>query len=161
MRITARTRSIVVPVFAAMAISAACSGNTSHTSRSQVPEGGEIHSELLVSEADTYSVAVEAVVSASPNAREKAWSYLSTPIADQPLRVRVKITSEAGDVVFTEEAVDPKISSWTAQQLYLEIGRVGLSPGTYRVNARQTGKVLNTNPSFKASIVVVPAYQGK
>ena len=126
-----------------------------------VPEGGQIHSELSISEVDTYSVAVEAVVSASPNAREQAWNYLSTPIANQPLRVRVEIISDAGVVVFTEEVVDPKLSSWTDKQLYLEIGRVELSPGTYRINAEQAGKVLSTNPSFKASIVVVPAYQGK
>ena len=139
----------------------ACSRGNTQMFHYPIPQNGQINAELSVAKTDTYSIAIEADVTSAPGARQQAWAYLSTPNSSAPLRLTVAIRAEDGTSIFTEEVIDPKLSSWSAKRLYLEVGRVELAPGRYQFSATQTGKDLLQHPSFKANIVVVPAYQGK
>ncbi len=130
--------------------------------RHPIPRDGQIEGELVINKADTYSIAIEAVVTSSiQNARQHAWNYLATPDASAPLRITAVIQKRDGTPVFSGNAVDPKLSSWNSRKLYLEVTRVKLSPGHYQVHSTQTGKNLSQQSSFEANFVVRPAYQGK
>jgi len=161
MPISPRAYFAMTILLASVSFAAACSRSDEKLNKYEIPEDGRIKGEVTASDADTFSIAIEATVSNAPDARQGAWNYFSTPLASSPLKARVEIRSEAGSLLFADEVVDPKLSSWTAKQLYLEIGRVELVPGKYRIDASLSGKSLRQHPDFKANIVVIPAYQGK
>lgn len=130
--------------------------------RRPISRDGLIEGELRINKVDTYSIAIEAVVAPSiQNARQYAWNYLSIPDASAPLQITVSIQGKDGTPVFSGDAIDPKLSSWNSRKLYLEVARVKLSPGHYRVHSTQTGKNLSQQSSFEANFVIRPAYQGK
>lgn len=130
--------------------------------RHPIPRNGQIEGELRINKADTYSIAIEAAIAPSiQSARQQAWNYLATPDTSAPLRITVSIQEQGGLPIFSGDAVDPKLSSWSTQKLYLEVAHIQLLPGQYRVHATQTGKNLSQQSSFEANLVIVPAYQGK
>ncbi|MFC3656498.1 hypothetical protein ACFOPN_12745 [Xanthomonas hyacinthi] len=130
--------------------------------RHPIPGNGQLEGELRIHQKDTYSIAIEAIIAPSiPNARQHAWNYLETPNASVPLHIEISIHKDDGTLVFSGDAVDPKLSSWNAKKLYLEVARVQLMSGHYRVRSTQTGKDLSQQPSFKSNLVITPAYEGK
>lgn len=141
-----------------------CSSQGNYIFRDALSAQEQVEGTFKVSKAGLYSVSMEnAITAGSVNNRDEARRYLSDTGGSQPLVAEVLVQKVGGSEnvsVIDEVVTAPKFSSWTSENLYMELARTRLAEGEYRIHVSFSGKSLK-HPSFSSNVVVEHTYIGK
>lgn len=157
-------RKILIIALLMEAFMSGCGSKGNYIFRSAVDVQGQVDGVFKVGEAGLYSVSLESVVAdSSPAGRDGVRHYLDGGYRSQSLVADVsvqKIGGSENSSVIKKIVTDPKFSSWTSENFYLELARTRLTEGEYRIHVSFSGKSL-VHPGFSSSVVVEHTYIGK
>ncbi|MEZ0470993.1 hypothetical protein [Luteimonas salinilitoris] len=141
-----------------------CNSYEKNIFRAEFSSNSSIEGSFKVRERDLYSVSIENDVSGPIREnREKAWNYLNYSSSKETLAAHVliqRMDKKQDALVMGRFVINPKITSWSNEKLYIELAQVELLKGKYRLRIYASGKNLD-HDSFSSSIVVEHAYTGK
>jgi hypothetical protein len=123
-----------------------------------IPESGVAREEFSVTKKQLYAVEINYKYSSAPRDRGRVWQFSGGTKSGAPFSVKSRITGLTGgprDI----EAIRPKLTSWGAESLNAEVGRVELDPGHYVIDVQLIDGRLP--PNIAATFSVRRAYTGK
>lgn len=143
-----------------------CSRGGSTPFDQRLPADGALQERFEVTEEASYSVALEATVQGltaqDRSNRDRAWEYLSDTSTSEPIVAEITLVpaAEPGRKIISARVVNPKLSSWSDEVLYMELARAHLGKGTYVVSVAFSGRSLH-QPMFVPGVVVQRTFSGK
>ena len=123
-----------------------------------LPANGVAREEFAVGKKQLYSVEINYKYSSAPGDRDRVWKLSGGPELGAPFSVDTQITSGSGEKRKIK-AVRPTLTSWGAENLSAEVGRVELDPGRYMIELQLIGG--RRPPTLAATYSIRRAHTGK